>query len=49
MGRKRSFQKYMEMVGIDPVKKQVTPNKWCHLGMWPPQAEKYRISKKAHR
>mmetsp|Transcript_10042 Transcript_10042/g.15192 ORF Transcript_10042/g.15192 Transcript_10042/m.15192 type:complete len:500 (-) Transcript_10042:145-1644(-) len=45
MGKKRSFKSYMDMVGIDPVNKKVTPNRWCHNGLWPPQAEKYKIKK----
>lgn len=42
MGRQRSFAAYMKMVGIDPVSKITTPNKWCHKGEWPVQAQQYK-------
>ena len=45
MGSERSFQEYMDMVGINVVDKVVTKNMWCHNGYWPPQAEQYRIGK----
>jgi len=46
MGKKRSFSKYMEMVGIDPLQKKITTNKWCHEGVWPAQAEQYKLLNK---
>lgn len=45
MGRERSLDEYLKMVGLDPVNKVSTRNVWCHNGMWPIQAEKYRIKK----
>jgi hypothetical protein len=45
MGGKRSFASYMDMVGLDVVKKTVTRNQWCSRGEWPPQALPYRIKK----
>jgi [Skp1-protein]-hydroxyproline N-acetylglucosaminyltransferase len=45
MGRQRSFAAYMQMVGIDPVSKIVTPNNWCHNGEWPSQAQQYFVHK----
>jgi hypothetical protein len=46
MGKKRSFSKYMEMVGIDTLSKTVTPNIWCHNGEWPEMAEPYKLKTK---
>ena len=43
MGRERSLRMYLEMVGINPIEKKITPNKWCHQGIWPPQAERYKL------
>ena len=45
MGRQRSFNDYMEMVGLNPQTKVVTPNKWCHTGDYPPQFMPYKITK----
>lgn len=45
MGSKRSFASYMQMVGIDTVSKKVTPNRWCHEGVWPEIAQPYYTSK----
>jgi hypothetical protein len=42
MGNKRPLSKYMKMVGIDVNAKQVTPNMWCHKGIWPQEALEYR-------
>ena len=46
LGKKRSFAKYMKMVGIDTISKQVTPNVWCHTGDWPDAALPYKIPDK---
>eukprot|EP01038_Epipyxis_sp_PR26KG_P009420 gene9420-12689_t len=46
MGKKRSFSRYMEMVGINPVSKVVTPNVWCHKGEWPENAKQYQLLNK---
>lgn len=45
MGRERSLKKYMQMVGLNPATKVVHPNKWCHEGLWPPQALGYHVDK----
>jgi hypothetical protein len=45
MGKKRSFSAYMKMVGIDTIKKRVSPNTWCHAGEWPKNALQYKIKK----
>ena len=37
MGTKRSFNKYMEMVGLNTDTKVATTNHWCHKGEWPEQ------------
>eukprot|EP01041_Mallomonas_annulata_P000653 gene653-1265_t len=46
MGNKRSFATYLDMVGIEPLTKTITPNFWCHQAKWPPQAEPYRLTDK---
>ena len=46
MGKKRSFQAYLKMTGIDPVSKKITLNKWCHKGEWPKEAQPYYIENK---
>ena len=46
MGKKRPLSKYMEMVGISALDKKITSNHWCHQGVWPPQAEQYRVPDK---
>lgn len=45
MGRERSFNQYMRMVGLDPVTKTETPNIWCRKGEWPEQALPYYVKK----
>jgi len=45
MGRERSFSTYMSMVGIEPRSKTITMNQWCHKGVWPAQAERYRVER----
>lgn len=45
MGRKRSLEQYMKMVGLDMTGKKVRKNMWCHKGDWPEEALPYRISK----
>lgn len=42
MGRERPLSTYLEMVGIDPDTKTVTPNKWCRSATWPQQAMPYK-------
>jgi hypothetical protein len=46
MGRKRSLQTYLNMVGLDMDGKVQRPNLWCHKGEWPEVAKKYRVLKK---
>lgn len=43
MGGKRSFHDYMDMVGLDVVKKTVVKNSWCGRGEWPKQALPYKV------
>lgn len=45
LGKKRSFSKYLEMVGIDILSKTMKPNQWCHRGEWPQIAAPYRVDK----
>lgn len=45
MGNKRSYAAYLEMVGIEPISKTITPNTWCHKGLHPPQALPYKKDK----
>ena len=49
LGKRRSFSKYMEMVGIDTFSKKVTPNQWCHQGYWPESALPYKLDSKPSR
>ena len=44
MGKKRSYTKYLEMVGLDMTKKVATQNTWCHRGEWPDMAKEYLIT-----
>ena len=39
MGTKRSFNNYMEMVGLNTETKVATTNLWCHKGEWPEQVQ----------
>lgn len=41
MGKERSFDTYMKMVGINVVDKTITPNNWCIKGEWPKVAMQY--------
>lgn len=41
MGKERSFDTYMEMVGIHTKTKTITPNTWCDKGVWPDVAKEY--------
>lgn len=45
MGHERSLDEYLKMVGLDPIHKVSKRNDWCHIGVWPNQAVKYRIQK----
>jgi hypothetical protein len=46
MGRDRSYASYLLLAGIDLMGfKVTTPNRWCHEGRWPAEAEQYRLSK----
>lgn len=45
MGRRRSFQSYMHMVGLDVGKKTVERNDWCHHGKWPDAVAVYKENK----
>jgi hypothetical protein len=45
MGSKRSYASYLEMVGIEPISKTITPNLWCHKGDHPQQAIPYKKTK----
>jgi hypothetical protein len=45
MGKERSYSDYMKMVGLEPNTKVVTPNQWCHNGVWPQEALPYKIDK----
>ena len=45
MGGKRSFNNYMDMVGLNTLTKEVTTNNWCHKGEWPIQAAPYKLLK----
>ena len=45
MGGKRSFNDYMEMVGLNTLTKVVTPNMWCRKGEYPPQFLPYKLIK----
>jgi len=45
MGRERSFDEYMRMVGLDPVTKTERPNVWCRRGEWPEEAKPYYVKK----
>lgn len=40
MGTKRSFNNYMEMVGLNTETKVATTNLWCHKGEWPEQVQR---------
>ncbi len=44
MGDKRSYDTYLEMVGINMKTKVVVPNHWCHHGEWPAVAKDYYYS-----
>jgi hypothetical protein len=46
MGNKRSFQQYMDMVGLDTSGKIVRVNHWCRNAEWPEQAKPYYYDKK---
>lgn len=46
LGKRRSLEGYLRMVGIDSLSKQVQPNQWCHDGVWPTDALPYRIRKR---
>lgn len=37
MGRQRTLQQYMDMVGLDAVAKTAKRLDWCHKGETPPQ------------
>ena len=45
MGSKRSYAAYLEMVGIEPISKTITPNLWCHKGDHPQQSLPYKKTK----
>jgi hypothetical protein len=45
MGGKRSFNDYMEMVGLNTLTKVVTPNIWCRKGEYPKQFLPYKLIK----
>jgi ribulose bisphosphate carboxylase small subunit len=47
MGRQRSLDEYLRMVGIDPAHKEVRKNLWCHQGQWPEEALRYRLASPA--
>ena len=41
MGSERSVEDYLEMVGLDMTKKEVTLNQWCASGIPPKGFEEY--------
>ena len=41
MGRARSYETYMRMVGLDTATKTTSPNQWCRNGQWPEEAKPY--------
>lgn len=41
MGKKRSYNSYLKMVGIDMEAKKITRNEWCHQGQWPEIAKPF--------
>jgi hypothetical protein len=41
MGRQRSVKDYMDMVGLDPVRKEIVDTKWCKKGVPPEHAKQY--------
>jgi hypothetical protein len=43
MGRRRSLEAYLRLAGIDPSRKEVHRNEWCHRGEWPEEALPYRL------
>lgn len=45
MGKKRSFDAYMKMVGIDVMGKVISKNDWCLRGEWPEEAKPYYFKK----
>ena len=41
IGKKRSLQTYLKMVGLNMKSKQTTSNTWCFDNQWPEVAEKF--------
>lgn len=46
MGDKRSYNQYLQMVGLNMKSKKVRQNTWCHRGEWPEEAKPYYVDKK---